>query len=170
MGDIVRPNVGKSMEAIVNERRKKSRLPVHMASLIESLLVEFKFDESRTADVAKHVLDSDVDVALEDSVPMKVFFGMCANKYEEKEEAAAEKIRILIESGMNSSDKITVQKGRAKSTPQYKELAAKKIRYHRMKSDCRTLEKAMEMRKDIAQTKSANYRLGLQQPNQSNPI
>lgn len=141
---------------------KKSSLPQSMYDLIRDMLSEFKFDGQRAADVAQYVLGADIDMALEDCVPMKVFFGMVGNKYEEKQDAVAEQIKILLEGGVQDSKvKVTTQKGRIKSTKRYSQLMAKKLHYARLRRDCRVLEAAMEMRRDTAQTRSANYRTGM---------
>jgi len=157
--EILKPNVGKSMEDIISERKKQSHLPVQMYTLIKSVLDEFKYDGKHTADITRYILDSNVDMALEDCVPMKVFFGMCGNKFEQKEDAAAEKLKIILESGLtDQKQKITVQKGRIKNSKEYKKAIALKLTYSKLKKDCRTLEYAMEMRMEIARTRSANHR------------
>jgi len=159
----VSPNVGFSMQNEFNQRRAAAQLPKSMHDLIHGMLKEFEFDVKRTHDVSRYILGANVDMALEDCVPLKAFFGMCANKYEEKHDAIAEEIKIMLEGGVQSSskEKVTAQKGRIKNSKKYRILMAKKIRYARMRRDCRTLEDAMEMRMSIAQTKSANYRIGM---------
>lgn len=164
MAPVVSPNVGqqgKSMEEIVEER-KRNRLPEKMYELIRSVLVAFEYDEGKVADVTRHILNSDADVALEDCVPMKAWFGMCANKFEEKEEVAKELIKILTDSQVTGEKgKTTAQKAAARMSEEYKKLVAKRIRYCRLKQNCRVLEEAMEMRANIAQTKNKNLREGM---------
>jgi len=159
---IVRPNTGESFTEKQYNDSKNKALPKDMYLLITDLLKEFNYDEGRSHDVAKYVLDSDVDMALVDCVPMKAFFGMCANKYEEKEDWANEKLKIKVDSGVsNNKEKVTVQKGKVKSSAEYKMLIAKKIRYRHLKKDCRVLEEAMQMRLSMAQSRGANYRTGM---------
>jgi len=159
----VRPNTGFNMQKAFEDRIAVNALPKSMYDLIASMLKEFRFEPRKAQDVSRYILGSNVDMALEDCVPMKTFFGMCGNKYEEKYDAVSEQIKIMLEGGVQSSskEKITAQKGRIKNSKEYKNLVARKIYYARMKRDCRTLEDAMEMRMSIAQTKSANYRTGM---------
>ena len=156
----VRPNTGtKSVEDIINEKKRKSTLPNDMYELIQSVLAEFQYDPRKIVDLTRYVLDANIDMALEDCVPMKVFFGLCGNKFEEKEDWISDKIKIMLESGLRDDKKtIAAQKGEIRGTKEYKKLVASKLRFTRLKKNCRTLESAMEMRMHIAQTKSANYR------------
>lgn len=159
---VVKPNTGEDFMEKQCEGVKNQTLPGDMYALITDLLIKFNYDEGKSHDVAKYILDADVDMALVDCVPMKSFFGMCANKFEEKEDWTNEKIKIMVESGLSDSkEKITVQKGKVKSSPEYRKLLAKKVRYARRKKDCRVLEGAMEMRLSMAQSRGANYRSGM---------
>jgi len=158
----IRPNVGNEEDPL--KKRIRTRLPNEMRQLIKNVLSQFKWNEKDTLDLTRYIIDSDVDQALEDSIPMKAFFGMLGNKYEQREEAIDHLMKTMIEKGTGGKEKVTQQKGILKDTGKYKELLKKKLFYTRLKRDCRTLEKTMEMRKDLAQTRSANYRTGIKGP------
>lgn len=163
----VHPNRGTNeLENRFNDLKKKE-LPRPIYTLIHDLLKEFMYEPGKVHDVSSHILNGDIDSALEDCVPMKVFFGMCANNFEEKEEWIDEKIKNMIDTGVvngSDDDKITIKKGRIKTDPRYLQMVARRVRYRKLKKHCRVLEQAMEMRRDITQSKSANYRFGLSGP------
>lgn len=164
MERMLEPNLGKNTEQFFMEQGATPKniskvLPESIVSLLRSVLSEFKFREKQVVDVTRHFLDVSTDVALEDSVPMKAFFGLSANYFEQKEEAADEKIKMILDAGIrSSSEKVTAQKAKVRNSQEYKKLIARKLYYRKLKKDARTLEESMKLRLSMAQTKSANLR------------
>lgn len=161
----VRPNTGLKnpdpLQALMEKRKGKS-LPILIQGLLAELLTAFEYDEGKKVNVLQHVVDADIDTALGDVVAMKTFFGMYGNKFEQKEDAVDELIRRQADVELQKGGKVTEKKAKARQSSEYKELIKKKLRYAKMRRDCRVLEKAMEMRLEVARSKSANMRFEMQ--------
>ena len=135
-------------------------LPAKMHKMIYNVLSEFEFSINECTDISKHVLVSNIETALKDSIPMFVFFMMYANKAKEREEYYSEQLkRMEAESVKHGTGKtISANKAGIKSNKVYLKTQAAIRRYRTIRRNCEDLGEAMKMRKEIAQTKSADAR------------
>lgn len=160
----IKPNVGRSMEDIIKER-KEVECNDELAARIHRVFSQFQYDTNKIMDVAKILLDSDVDRGLIESIPERAFFGVCANSFEEKKEIVEEAMKAMMGAGITETDeKLTTKRARVTASKKYMDLIKMKLRYQRLEKDCRVLEEAMKMRKEVAQTRSANIRGDLRDP------
>lgn len=120
----------------------------------------FEFESGQAADIAQHIMDATVSVALEDSVPMHSWFAHCAAYAEEKKEYYHESLKTLeMTSVKDSSKKVAEQKGGVRSTALYLKTQQAYLRCQRIERLCKGLMESMKMRAEIARTRSANQRV-----------
>lgn len=135
-----------------------------MLSRIVGALTAFEFEYSEATDVAKHIIDADIEQSLEDSIPMFSWFSMCANKAGERESYFEDKLKTLQMTAVKKKEAVTQQKGGARETTLYLRTHDAWRRYGMIRRNCKALAEAMKMRFDKARTKNVNARVGLTNP------
>jgi len=138
---------------------RKKILSSKTIECMHDLFSNFEYDLNKTMDLSIHVLDTDEDTALEDSIPMHAFFVLCKANAETKEDTISEKLKI-IEGGaiQNKDKKITQQKGEIRQTEEYKNWQILMLRYRKIGRNCEGMMKNMEMRLNSSQTRSVDKR------------
>jgi len=139
---------------------KWDTFPEILKQKIADLLERFEHAPGEIIDVVKHIMNSDVDLALEDSVPLFTFFKLNANKAKEREEYFGEQLKKLEQQVLTkgSKERLSVQRASVYESVTYRKCQAAARRFRKVRRDCEDLAEAMRLRKEIAQTRSADNR------------
>ena len=122
-------------------------------------LANFEYEVEKFDDVSMHILNDDEDYAMEDSMPMFTFFGLCVSKAKKREKQIADKLKEMENTFERDSKKtITQQRGETKQTQDYKQWNQLLIKVSHIRRNCEVLRDAMEMRLNSTRTKRADAR------------
>jgi len=149
----IKPNIGEDFFV-----PDKNILPELLVTRLYDLLSNFEYRPSEIMDISKHILDADIETALEDSVPLFAWLVLEGNNAKEKEEYLEDKLKILVMAKPEEGKKVSQLKAENKNTDEYKRTFSLYLKYKKIVRNCEGMKEAMKLRKEVAQTKSANIR------------
>lgn len=147
------------MKDVIAGRKKKVFSDV-LYRRLHSAFSGIEYAPGEMEDFHDHLLDTDKALSLEDATPLFAFFGLQANKARRKEKYYEEMLKTLERSSVkNSVEKVSIQKGGARTTDTYKKTQQVYLDYKKIREDCEVLKDAMSKRLEMARTKSVDERV-----------
>lgn len=153
------PNDDENFMRDVINRRKNRSFSDELYDKIYNLFSHIEHNLNEVDDFAKHILETDIDTALEDSVGLFGFFGLQANAAESKEKYFFETLKTLEAAGVkNQKEKVISQKGEVRSSKTYRDTQKAYLKFRKIRKDCEHLTDTMGKRLDAARSRSVNRR------------